>query len=470
MAAIRARASPEKVGIAAVALLAVAVRLPGVWRWPFWEDEVASARILREPTFARMLHQVLTTESTPPLWYFLGWLVHRLGVPLQDERLLSVLFGAAAAVLTVILARRFVRLPLALAAGAMTALGGEFVGHGHELRAYEMLALLSLVFGVSLLSELGGGSRRDDILLAGATALGGLTHFFFAFSALAALGWLWLDRGACRVRARATVALVCGGVVAASWVPGLLRQYKSGRFWWIGSFRARYVIAVPLRLFTYEYSSEPVGPLLSAAALVVVLVGGLRIARRSPEGRLVMVLALAPILAAGAVWAARMPIFDLRNLIGVGGFVAVAFVAAFDSLPGRLPHVAAAGIVAALGISLAVSRADRIPPYDMMARALVREGWQSSAPIAVFGDPFLYKAPLEWYLPRQPFLQISRPVRRSVCNVVFVIKPNGEVLRERFRVSIESIVRLRGATLLADEARPPLCVRPALVQHPPTVA
>jgi hypothetical protein len=470
MAAIRARASPANLGVAAVALLAVAVRLPGVWRWPFWEDEVASARILREPTFTSMVHRVVSTESTPPLWYSVGWLVHWIGVPLQDERLLSVLFGAATAALTVLLARRFVQLPLALAAGAMTALGGEFVGHGHELRAYELLALLSLVFGIYLLRALEGGSQRDDILLAGATALGGLTHFFFAFSALSALAWLWLDRGASRVRTRMTVALVCGGALAAAWIPGLLMQYKSGHFWWIGSFRTRYVIAVPLRLFTYAYSREPLGQILSAAAVVVLLVGALHLARRSREGRLVVVLAIAPILAAAAVWAAGMPIFDLRNLIGVGSFVAVAFVAAFDRLPRPLPAVVAVGIAAALGVSLAVSRADRIPRYDLMARALVHEGWRASAPIAVFGDPFLYKAPLEWYLPRQPFLQISRPVQRPVCPLVFIIKPNGAVLREHFRVSIENVARLQGATLLADATHPPRCVRPALVRHPATVA
>jgi hypothetical protein len=118
-----------------VGAIAAAVRLPGVYGRPFWEDEVASARIVIQPTFQAMLHQVGQTESTPPLWYAIVWLAHRVGMPLQSERLLSVAFGAMFAAAVVKLARCFVPLPLATAAGLMTALGAEFVVHGAELRA-----------------------------------------------------------------------------------------------------------------------------------------------------------------------------------------------------------------------------------------------------------------------------------------------------------------------------------------------
>jgi len=36
-------------------------------------DEVASARIINEPTFPGMLAHVARTESTPPLYYLLAW-------------------------------------------------------------------------------------------------------------------------------------------------------------------------------------------------------------------------------------------------------------------------------------------------------------------------------------------------------------------------------------------------------------
>jgi hypothetical protein len=52
----------------AAATAAVAVRLPGVYTQSFWQDEVASARVVQQPTLDAMLHQVVRTESTPPLW------------------------------------------------------------------------------------------------------------------------------------------------------------------------------------------------------------------------------------------------------------------------------------------------------------------------------------------------------------------------------------------------------------------
>src|SRR5438067_12114213 len=95
----------ERRVLVAVALLAAAVRLPGVYTQAFWQDEVASARILNEPTFPRLLAHVARTESTPPLWYTLGWLLRHAGAPMQDVRLLSVAAGAVLAALVFDFAR-----------------------------------------------------------------------------------------------------------------------------------------------------------------------------------------------------------------------------------------------------------------------------------------------------------------------------------------------------------------------------
>ena len=87
-----------------VAVVAVAARLPGLFTQSLSQDEVASARIIGEPTFPGLLGHVARTESTPPLWYTLAWLAHRTGVPIQDVRLLSLAAGAGLAVLVVDLA------------------------------------------------------------------------------------------------------------------------------------------------------------------------------------------------------------------------------------------------------------------------------------------------------------------------------------------------------------------------------
>ena len=135
-----------------------------------WQDEIVSARILSEPTPWNMLLHVARTESTPPAWYALGWLVHHMGLDVEAVRALSVLFGTLLAALVVILARRVVPLWAAALAGVLVALGDQLVVHGRELRAYELYALLAVLYALVLVrfshpSQLGerrGTRNRGD--------------------------------------------------------------------------------------------------------------------------------------------------------------------------------------------------------------------------------------------------------------------------------------------------------------------
>ncbi|MCW2964635.1 MAG: rane protein-like protein [Actinomycetia bacterium] len=443
-----------------VGLVAAAVRLPGVYTQAFWQDEVASARILEEPTLRGMLTHVARTESTPPLWYVLGWLLRRAGTPMQDVRLLSVAAGALLAVLVVDLALRFVPLPFAALAGLFVALGGELVGHGQELRSYELLALLSVVLARCLLAEVEAPSRRRELALGATVAAGGLTHYFFAFSVLAVLAWLWLDRGVRAVRRSATAAILVGASVAAAWGPVMLTQFHQGRFWWIGSFRLRAVIAVPARLFTSAYSDTTVGIAVSVAGLALVAAGCVRLSRASAAGRLVAALALAPIAEAAVVWAGGMRIFALRNLIGVAPFVAVAAVAALAAVPRRVavPTWVAAAALLVVPFTPFAGNGGGTPPYDAMARALVAEGWTPSQPVAVFGNFYPYRAPLEWYLPHQPVLDASHLTSR-VCKSLYVVRGD-DVQRLHLNLPIRAEPELRGATILVNPAAAPSCLRP----------
>jgi hypothetical protein len=444
--------------LALVATLAAAVRLPGVYTQAFWQDEVASARILSLGSLSGVLARVARTESTPPLWYVLAWAAHHAGLALRDVRLLSVAAGALLAAATVVLARRFVPETPALLAGLLVALGGQFVAHGQELRAYELFALVEVLFALALLDEVAAPGRARELRLGAAVAASALTHYFCVFSAAAAIVWLWLDPGVRRARARATAAIAGGALATVWWAPSALRQFHQDRFWWIGPFSLRQVVAVPLRLFTFAFTGTASGLVLSFAALAVVG-GGAYASRRSPAGRLAAALGVLPLLAAAVVWATGVRIFALRNLIGIGPFVAVTAAAAVAAIPRRALVVCSAGAVAlALGASLVVSETGEVPPYDVMARALVSEGWKPSIPIVVYGNALRYRAPLEWYLPRSPVLTLARP-RRGGCRVVLVVTPSGRVVRARVRG------RLRGATFLGEARDLPRCVRALPVRH-----
>jgi mannosyltransferase len=434
-----------------VALCAVASRLPAVYDRPFWEDEVASARVLSEPTVASMLHRVTQTESTPPLWYALAWLVHRCDVPLRDERLLSVAFGAILAAAVVALARRFVSLPLAATAGLMTALGSEFVRHGHELRAYELFALLSCLFGLCLVRVLETPTPARTAALATSVAVGVATHYYFAYSVLAALGWLWLDPRARPLRGRASLAIAVGGAVAAACTPIMVAQYRHDHFAWIGPFGLRSVLAVPLRLFTEAANGTALGQALSLISLVVVAVGCRRLAATA-AGAVVATLAVLPIVLSALAWLAGSDTFDLRNLIGVGPFLAIAAAAALDSLRARLGMAVAAATVAALVASLAVFGGDRLPRYDAIARALSRAGWNAHSAIMVSGDATLYESPLDWYLPGRPTLERWRGAE-TPCPPWFVVAPSGRV------TVIRNGSPVQAATLLIEPGEKTHCLQ-----------
>ena len=99
-----------------------------------------------EPTIGAALGRVEETESTPPLWYGLAWIVEQAGLPVEAARGIGVLAGALLAGLLVVYARRLLPLWAAGLAGLIVALAGQLVLRGAELRAYALYALLALAF------------------------------------------------------------------------------------------------------------------------------------------------------------------------------------------------------------------------------------------------------------------------------------------------------------------------------------
>ena len=474
-ASLRSRLGGPAVAVAGVASVAAAIRLPGTFSQALSQDEVASARILREPGVLSMLARVARTESTPPLWYSLGWVLHRVGISIVDVRLLSVAAGAGLAGCVVAVGRRVLPLSAAVVAGLLVAVGGELVAHGHELRSYELIAFLTALFALLLLWELEDPRSRTEIAIGGVVVLGGLTHYFFAFAVAAAVAWLWLDPGAVRVRRRATIAILAGGLVAAAWAPVMLVQYHRNRFWWIGAFRLRSVVAVPLRLFTTAYADRPTGLALSVLFVVAAAVGCIRVARVGPSGRLVAALAFGPLVVAAALWGAGFEIFALRNLIEIGPAVAIAVAALSTAVPVRAAAVAGLALVSAIGVSTLHQEGAGSPPFAQIAHALVREGWRPSDPVAVLGNLFVFRAPLEWYLPHASVLDAGRPMRR-VCGTVFVVSPRRStqlafgrvtdrdtagryfVSRLALRVPLGTERIFHRAAILVDPAAPSRCV------------
>ena len=400
-------------------LLAAVLRLPLALTSPFWQDEVASARLLDAHTFAGAMHGVVRTESTPPLWYAVAWLVHRAGVPILDVRLLSVAADALLVTLAVILSARLLPLRFAALTGALLAVGAEFSGEGRWIRAYELFALLAVVLALALLHAAAGATLRRLTLLAAAVAAGSLTHYFFLFTLAAAVAWAAFEPAARAVRGRLLLAMAAGLVPFVVWSPAFVKQFRHHRYGWIGPFDWREVVETPLRLFSYAGSGAPVraGAL---ACLLACAVGCRYLWNRGPGGRLCAALAVVPLVLAAAVWAAGVRVYDIRNMVGIGPFLAIAASAALASLPARLRVVAPALVVAAACASFVwAQQQDQGPAYDRLAHALVADGWRTGDAVAVFGNRSEFRSPLEWYLPGNPLLATT--VASQIDEPVFVI-------------------------------------------------
>lgn len=386
-----------------------------------WQDEIVSARILSEPTPWGMLLHVARTESTPPVWYALGWLVHHMGLDVEVVRALSVLFGTMLAALVVILARRVVPLWAAALAGVIVALGDQLVVHGRELRAYELYALLAVLYALVLIRFGTRPGSGTAVALAIVVIAGSLTHYWFLLVVLASLVWLWASDELREVRARTTKVVALGMLPFALWSPVLAVQYHRQRFAWIGPFDLDVAAAAYWRLFVGRSPHpEVVAYLVWLAALAIVLVGSLILYRRSNEGRLYALLAVGPFAVGALVWLSGPQVFAWRNLIGVGPFAAIAVAAAVARMPRGLgpPTGVAVAALALLGFGLVPSRPPA--PYDDVADALVRAGWQRDDAIVAFGDFFDLRGPLAWYLPGRQRLTLAEPTGGSCKRVFFI--------------------------------------------------
>ena len=392
-----------------------------------------------EPTIGAALGRVEETESTPPLWYGLAWIVEQAGLPVEAARGIGVLAGALLAGLLVVYARRLLPLWAAGLAGLIVALAGQLVLRGAELRAYALYALLALAFAWLLERAAEKASWGRLAALAAVAAAGLLTHYFFAFVALAAIAWLWTTPAFRASRLPVSVALGAGVLPFLLWLPSLVEQIENQRFSWIGDFSLLKAVAV------YSAFGWNAGPLyvrdlvqigaldgiLRVGVFLAVVAGCVLLWRLGPRGRLIAILALAPAGMVALLWLAGENLFTARNVLACAPFAAVAIAALAAALPRRWGRLAAAVCVLVVAGGLAREVELAPPPYDEIADALVELGWEEEADefvsitggaheLSYLGSAYAIRGPVSWYLPGHPRLVLDDG---EGCGHVFVVSP-----------------------------------------------
>ena len=410
------------IALALIVLAAVVARAVPASREPLWLDEVVSARIITQSTIGDAVVRVRKTESSPPGWHLGNWLLWRAaGSPSKVERLrfLSVALGALLTMLVFFygLSIGLSRLGAAVA-GGLLAVGPNVVAHGAELRPYELLTLLALVFAFALERAANTPSRMRLSFLALVVVVGCYTHYFFLLSLATGIAWS-LVRLSGRKRLQVIGAMVAGTVPFLVWLPSFLSQYRHNLYAYNGSFSVRAVA------YSYTRVIGILGETGVAAALVRLLfaaavVIGAALLFRTRRSELAALFTTVPVALTALLWLLGPHIFNERNLLISAPFAALSVGLLVTVLPRQASLVLLLALVGVVGVSLWQWEIDYgRSSYDRIAQVMVHSGWHQDDEIVQFGPaPLGLSQPVGWYLPGHPTLVRART---SGCGHLFAV-------------------------------------------------
>lgn len=316
--------------MAAVLLLAAALRFHLLEAQSFWNDEGNSARLSERPV--SLIVEGTASDIHPPLYYLLlhGW----RGLAGETEfalRALSAFSGVILVASAYALGRQLIG-----PGGRGAAIGGAFlvilnpalIYYSQEARMYELLALLALLSTLLLVRYLMGTERRGVVALGYiAVASAGLyTHYFFPAVLLAQnlVAGLWLvgrrKRGASLLRRETgawALMMLATLLVYLPWLPIFFRQAA-------GRAASRPDLGSFLQESTAWLTAGPTwpvaeSPLIVIAYLLLAAVGaifGYRVARRGLSFSITLLaMALVPLLMMWVLGATRPAYFKFMLVV-----------------------------------------------------------------------------------------------------------------------------------------------------------
>jgi uncharacterized membrane protein len=311
-----------------IGLVALALRIHGLDAKPLWNDEAWSI-LITDSTAARTVN-VIRQDYHPPLYYLTLYLWQQIGTGAAWARLLSALFGTAAAIL-LFMAGTLLRGPgLGFAAGLVLATGPLHVEWARVVRGYAELdfaVALALVGVAGLLAEdrVKGIPVWAWMAYVAGSAMALWIHnlaIFFVVGINAAVTAQWVvhwrrDR---HMAMRWIIAQLALLVLFLPWCPSLIAQIDR-----LGAVR-QYFIATR---FSYYSDLESVfgifrlwtlAPLSFACVVTLAAVGLVR--GDFPVGgrRFFAILILVPVMVSTALFAAGVSFFGvvISKMVWIG--------------------------------------------------------------------------------------------------------------------------------------------------------
>ncbi|HEY5045068.1 MAG TPA: glycosyltransferase family 39 protein [Solirubrobacteraceae bacterium] len=435
--------------LAALLILAAALRFSTLGLQSFWYDEAFTPVHVLHASLGATLHGVVHTENTPPLWYVLIWAWSRIfGAGALALRFPSALAGVATVGVAWGIGRELTgRRATAIATAAFIAVNPLFVWYSQEARAYGLFVLLSALAMWCFLRAERRPTPGRLAAFAAAASLALLSHYFAAFLLVPMIAVLLLrgrlpglggervpeggsragstdaqasGEGARGARTNRATWLACAvpTAVGLALLPLALAQGGHGAQW-IGEWALTSRLQAIPQYFLTGYMGAPLGHGIELLVALPILAGigyGLWsvLEPREERGALIALsVAACGVLLPIVLVAFGADYLAPRNLVAamipVSALIAVIVVA---RRAGRAGAVLAALIaLAGLAIAIDVDLSPRLQRGDWRGVAKVLRG--TSAGDRVITTVELGAAPLEYYLPPLENLPEGRSVTVS---------------------------------------------------------
>jgi uncharacterized membrane protein len=339
-----------------------------------WTDEAATRHIVLAPSIGDVWSRVRATESTPPLSYYLMWLVaHAVGS--RSDAVLR-LVPAVAGTLTIPAAyaamRRALGTRVALTLAWMCAVSPVLLWYSLDARAYALFVLLGVLNLWTLFAVLQHPSVRNCTLWAATAVLCVWTHYFAAFWVAGQLLYVVIATSG-TVRNRLLTSAAAVAVFCAPLLPLVNVQNSDSR----AAFIADLTLPQRLEQFVRQFAMGPNVPsaALEGAGLLLaglgLLIGAIAVARRNPRGALLVALVagVTVVIPLALTVTGTDRIFYMRNLLII--WPIVAGVAAIGLLRARMvPLVAYLGLCIATFLIIQANWRYQNPDWARVAAPL----------------------------------------------------------------------------------------------------
>lgn len=397
--------------VLALTLVGATLRFATLGQQSYWYDEAITASLL-DGSLLDVFRGIVDTESTPPLYYVVGWLwAHVFGTGELGLRSLSAVVGTLVVPVAFAAGRVVSTARIGVAAAALAAVSPMLIWYSQEARAYSLLTFLGGASFVLFALARSDPSPRSLTWWAVVSALAVATHYFAAFVVLAeAVLLLRAQRGLRRVRWAAGAL----AAFALCLLPLAAVQASHRRLGWVGGIDLGERLTEALqRLVTAAQPSSWAGATGArvtpyawiGASVVLGLAGALVVSRASQRERKGALLALkvaafgigAPVsmaIAADLLAHGDGDYFLDRNVLGAWVPLAV-FVAA--GLAARRAGVLGAACLAGLvcwsiGVHIGVVTSPELQRDDWRA---VASALDDERPTSVVVYPAYQAAALE---------------------------------------------------------------------------